>query len=171
VKNIDDFGIPFYTSEDVCNLLYENPGLRFDSMPITDPEQYNQSVMQLYYDTPKLVKYTRPTVSVEEFDKQNQQQWAMPDEYRNFDIAEWLLHQCKTEEELQRVGQELMMYQDRGMFDLLRYMRYFVSVMRDKKVVWGVGRGSSVASYCLYLIGVHRINSIYYDLDIAEFLR
>jgi DNA polymerase III alpha subunit len=46
-----------------------------------------------------------------------------------------------------------------------------VDVMREQDIVWGVGRGSSVASYVLYLIGVHKIDSLYYDLDIAEFLR
>jgi len=34
-----------------------------------------------------------------------------------------------------------------------------------------VGRGSSVASYCLYLLGVHKINSLKFDLDIKEFLK
>ena len=46
-----------------------------------------------------------------------------------------------------------------------------VQVMRDNNIVWGVGRGSSVASYVLYLIGVHKIDSLYYDLDVTDFLR
>ena len=46
-----------------------------------------------------------------------------------------------------------------------------VDIMRKNNVVWGVGRGLSVASYVLYLIGVHKIDSLYYDLDIEEFLR
>jgi DNA polymerase III alpha subunit len=46
-----------------------------------------------------------------------------------------------------------------------------VETMRVNNIVWGVGRGSSVASYVLYLIGVHKIDSMYYDLDIEEFLR
>jgi DNA polymerase III alpha subunit len=73
--------------------------------------------------------------------------------------------------ELQRVGTELLLYQERNMFDLLRFLVYIVDVMREQDIVWGVGRGSSVASYVLYLIGVHKIDSLYYDLDIAEFLR
>jgi DNA polymerase III alpha subunit len=40
-----------------------------------------------------------------------------------------------------------------------------------QKIIWGVGRGSSVASYVLYKLGVHRINSLYYNLDATEFLR
>jgi DNA polymerase III alpha subunit len=54
---------------------------------------------------------------------------------------------------------------------LLFYLKYLVDAMRENKIVWGVGRGSSVASYVLYLIGVHRIDSIKYDLDIKEFLK
>ena len=95
----------------------------------------------------------------------------MPDKYKQLDIAEYLLNLCNTDAELQRVGQELLLYQDRNMFDLLRFLVYIVDVMRENDIVWGVGRGSSVASYVLYLIGVHKINSLYYDLDIAEFLR
>ena len=43
--------------------------------------------------------------------------------------------------------------------------------MRENQLIWGVGRGSSTASYVLYLLGVHRIDSMYYDLDPEEFLR
>jgi DNA polymerase III alpha subunit len=95
----------------------------------------------------------------------------MPDEYRDKDIAQWILSQCETEPELQRVGEELLMFQERGLFDLLKYLKYLVDTMRQHGVIWGVGRGSSVASYVLYLIGIHRIDSMYYDLSIHEFLR
>jgi DNA polymerase III alpha subunit len=55
--------------------------------------------------------------------------------------------------------------------DLLKYLKYLVDTMRENKIVWGVGRGSSVASYALYLIGVHKVDSIKYQLDINEFLK
>jgi DNA polymerase III alpha subunit len=87
------------------------------------------------------------------------------------DIAQWLLNQCKTQEELQRVGEELMLYQDRDLFNLLRYMKYMVDTFRKNNIVWGLGRGSSVSSYILFLLGVHKVNSIYFDLSIDEFLR
>jgi DNA polymerase III alpha subunit len=78
---------------------------------------------------------------------------------------------CKTDDELQRVGKELLMFQDRDLFDLLRYLTYLVSVMKENNIIWGVGRGSSVSSYVLYLLGVHQIDSMFYDLDPGEFLR
>jgi len=73
--------------------------------------------------------------------------------------------------EWNRTYEELEAFDERGMFPLLQYMIYLVDFMRENNIVWGVGRGSSVASYVLYLIGVHKINSIKYDLDWHEFLR
>jgi len=110
-------------------------------------------------------------IDIQQFHKQNQDDWNMPDKYKNLDIAKYLLDLCKTDVELQRVGKELLLYQQRDMFKLLCFLVYLVDTMRDNNVVWGVGRGSSVASYILYLIGVHKIDSIYYDLDVDEFLR
>ena len=63
------------------------------------------------------------------------------------------------------------MFQERDLFDLLRYLAYLVEVMKKNNIIWGVGRGSSVASYVLYLLGVHRIDSMFYELDPGEFLR
>jgi DNA polymerase III alpha subunit len=57
------------------------------------------------------------------------------------------------------------------MLDLLRWLKYFVDTAKQRNIIWGVGRGSSVASYVLYLIGVHKIDSIKYKLDWKEFLR
>ena len=78
---------------------------------------------------------------------------------------------CKTDAEIQRAGEELLMFQERNLFNLLKYLKYLVDTMRDNNIIWGVGRGSSVASYVLYLLGVHKIDSMYYDLDPGEFLR
>jgi DNA polymerase III alpha subunit len=106
-----------------------------------------------------------------EFHKQQQSQWHMPPEYLNMDIAAHVLGLCDTEDQLQRCGAELLLFQERDLFDLLRYLKYLVDVMQQNHIVWGVGRGSSVASYVLYKLGVHRIDSMYYDLDPVEFLR
>ena len=95
----------------------------------------------------------------------------MPDEYKNLDIAEYVLNLCESEAALQRVGEELLLYQARNLFDLLRYLKFLTDVMQKNNLIWGVGRGSSVASYVLYLLKVHRIDSLHYNLDIEEFLR
>jgi DNA polymerase III alpha subunit len=168
---VDEFGIYHITSDDLCDLLYLNPDLDISTAKVDNPEQFNQSAKELYYSCPRLIKYQKPDISVEDFDKANQSNWHMPESYKKFDIAKWALDQAKTEEELQRIGQELIMFQERGLIDLLRFMKYMVDIMREKNLVWGVGRGSSIASYVLFLIGVHHIDPIYYQLDINEFLK
>ena len=94
----------------------------------------------------------------------------MPDNYFP-NLVEHLYGLCKTDLEKNRVTVELELFIQHNMFDLLFYLKYLVDTMRENKIVWGVGRGSSVASYVLYLLGVHKIDSIKYDLDIHEFLK
>lgn len=167
----DEFGQLVVDTRTIFNWLYDKPELDLAGLLVLDPEQYNSSVDQLHVALPKLAKYVKPEISVEEFDQTNQSIWYMPQEYQDLDIAKWLLDQCTQDYQLQRVGQELLMYQERNLFPLLCYLKYLVDTMRQHGVVWGVGRGSSVASYVLYLIGIHRIDSIKYDLDIQEFLK
>jgi DNA polymerase III alpha subunit len=120
---------------------------------------------------PRLQAQRFHNCSVPDWHTQQQQSWHMPNEYKALDIAAHVLTLCKSESELQRCGQELLMYQERNLFDLLRYLKYLVDVMRTNHIIWGVGRGSSVASYVLYKLNVHRVDSLYYNLDVAEFLR
>lgn len=114
---------------------------------------------------------TTNDLSVNDWHQLQQQQWYMPEQYKNTDIAGHVLSLCHSQSQLQRCGQELLLYQEKNLFDLLRYLRYLVDVMKQNNVIWGLGRGSSVSSYVLYLLEVHRIDSMYYDLDIHEFLR
>ena len=60
---------------------------------------------------------------------------------------------------------------NRGFLDVLRLMCYIRDKFIQNNVIWGVGRGSSVASYLLYLLGIHLIDPLKYDLDIHEFLK
>jgi DNA polymerase III alpha subunit len=120
---------------------------------------------------PELETLVLPDITLEEYDKMNQQNWFMPKEYYNFEIVEYLLDKTTNEEEYQRVVTELELFTQHNMIDLLKYIKYLVDTMRKNNIVWGVGRGSSVASYVLYLIGVHKVDSIKYALDIKEFLK
>lgn len=166
---IDSYGQRIYTEADLCDIYMSDPermlrNILVDSDIVFDPDLELNS-------TPKLIRYTAPTESIEEFDRKFQQTWFIPEAYKDFDIAQYVLTQCSNDAERQRAGEELLMYQERDMFGLLIYLKYLVDTMRKNNVVWGVGRGSSCASFVLYLMGVHRINSLYYDLPIEEFLK
>ena len=156
IKN--KFGEIVYNIEDVVDLIMKE-----------------KSTVGITVDTSVDLEGTRPetdiSMSVDEYDLMNQHRWLMPEEYQQLDIAQHVIDCCKTEDEMQRAGQELLMFQERNLFNLLRYLKYLVDTMRANNIIWGVGRGSSVSSYVLYLLGVHRIDSMYYDLDPGEFLR
>jgi DNA polymerase III alpha subunit len=169
--NYNAHGQAYCTESELCDLLYQNPDLTLENFLVTEVQTYNSALKKYHLDVPRLNLYQTPTELLADFDRAQQSHWYMPEEYQNLDIAAWVLDQCETQAELQRVGTELLLYQERDLFNLLRYLKYFVDTMRANNIVWGVGRGSSTASYVLYLMGVHRINSMYYDLPIEEFLR
>lgn len=98
-------------------------------------------------------------------------EFNIPQAYKDIDVEEYLLARAVDRVSRERVEAELTEFKARNLYPVLQLMIYIVDTMRENNVVWGVGRGSSVASYCLYLIGVHRIDSIKYNLDINEFLK
>ena len=165
----DIYGQQIFTEADLCLLYLQDP-LRTIKYAFVEKNINFDDILQLE-NTPELVKYVDPKTSLEDFDNKNQSNWHLPTEYLNMDIAKYVLDKCNTEEELQRAGEELIKFQEREMFILLKYLKYLVDTMRSNNIVWGVGRGSSVASFVLFLLEVHRINSLYYDLSIDEFLK
>lgn len=166
---IDKYGQQIYSELDVCSLYLVDPERHIKSIIVDSPILISDII-----DTaaiPQFIEYTDSDIPIHEFDEKLQSKWMIPNQYKDLDIAKYVLELCETDEELQRVGQELLLFQERDMFPLLRYLKYLVDTMRENNIVWGVGRGSSVSSFVLFLIGVHRINSVYYDLSIDEFLK
>ena len=170
----DQYGQIVLDENDVCDLIRQGRDLTEMRRIVVDPTVDIESMVHQVENVPDLVVHTFVDgldQSVPDYDEYAQRNWHMPEEYRQVDIAAYILELCKTDVELQRVGEELLLYQERNMFDLLRYLKYLVDTMRENHVIWGVGRGSSVASYVLFLLGVHRVNSMHYDLDPRDFLR
>jgi len=167
---IDKYGRQIYTEKDLCAIYLENPEIKIKNMLVSTEINFDYSLG--IENAPQLLHHIfNEDISVEDFDELCQGQYFIPEEYKNFDIAKFVLDQCQNDAELQRAGAELLLYQERDMFMLLKYLKYLVDTMRNNNIVWGVGRGSSVASFVLFLIGVHKINSLYYDLPIEEFLK
>jgi DNA polymerase-3 subunit alpha len=96
--------------------------------------------------------------------------WLIPIQYMNMDIEKFLVDIC-PEKNYNRLISELELYRSYNMMPVLRTMKYIVDTLRKNNIVWGVGRGSSVASYVLFLIGVHKIDPIKYDIPIEEFFK
>lgn len=166
---IDIYGQQILDEMDLCSAFLSDPNIKIKNALVSDDIYFDKDLE--IKNVPTFKKYVKQSLSKEEFDNQLQNNWFIPEEYNQLDIAKHVLDLCKTDAELQRVGHELLLYQQRDLFQLLRYCKYLVDTMRVNKVVWGVGRGSSVSSYVLYLLGIHRINSLHYDLSIDEFLK
>lgn len=158
----DKFGQFIFDEDDISDIIMQGNSISDSTFLV---EKIDDS------DVKSLQKYTEPNISVEEFDSINQSNWYMSQEYKDMDIAEYILSLCESDEELQRCGHELIMYQERDLFNLLKYMKYLVDTMEKNHILWGVGRGSSVSSFVLFKLKVHKINSMYYNLDVSEFLR
>jgi len=167
----DVYGRIKLDSDQLVDLLYQNPDLGLDSFPVSNPAEYNTAIEYFHLNWTKLERLNYDDTTIEEFDKANQNQWFMPNRYKELDIEQWLRNQCTDQNQRDRVDLELSRFHKHNMIDVLKYLKYLVDILIENKIIWGVGRGSSVASYCLFLIGIHKIDSIKFELDINEFLK
>ena len=110
-------------------------------------------------------------LSFDDFHLQKADEWVFPTEYQHIDVYTWLIDKCKTQQEINRIDEEYILYKERDLVMLLRLFIFLVEYLRKNKFIWGVGRGSSVSSYILYLIGVHRVDSLKYGFDIKDYLK
>jgi len=167
---INDHGDVIFSEEDAIDLLYTDPGFDISKLYFDDIKKYSHSLKELGIDLP-VIKKAPNRQNTAEFDRQNCEQWHMPEKYYQTNVLEWLLDRCQNDEEKLRVQMEYDLFEKKNFIRVLQFLIYFVDTLRANNIVWGVGRGSSVASFCLFLIGVHKINPMLYNLDITEFLR
>ena len=166
----NDHGDVIFSEEDAIELIYTDPNFDISKLYFDNVERYDKSLKELGIDLPAIK--TEPERSdLSSFDKMNCAQWHMPDKYYQINVLQWLLDRCQNDEEKMRVQMEYDLFEKKKFIRVLQFLIYFVDTLRANNIVWGVGRGSSVASLCLFLIGVHKINPMLYNLDITEFLR
>jgi DNA polymerase III alpha subunit len=167
---LDKYSNPIFNNQDLFDALYK--GYKFNPADIVFVEERNGDILELerQAEIRLFEPISSPTLTPAQVDASYQEQWNMPEEYKSMDIESWLV-QNSNKEHYQRLLEELEEFKSRNMLDLLRWLKYFVDTCEKEGVVWGVGRGSSVASYVLYVIGVHSIDPIKYNLDWQEFLR
>ena len=130
-----------------------------------DVELFNQYAYENFdevqYSLPKSLK----TI------EQRKNNWFYPEFYDKIVLEDYFLNLCQTDEERDRVKIELKMFLEKGMEKFLRFCIYFSNKIKENNWVVGVGRGSSVASFCLYLLKIHLVNPLKYNLNIKEFLK
>ena len=165
-RRVDSQGRVWFSGDDAADLLlrgFDLDQLLLDSTPAL--AHYNACCQQ--FDK---AQYYPPSDTAIPLAKRLATWWLDPP-YDDLPVRDTLLARCLTTAERERVDREMDLFEARDLLPVLRLMFMLVDHFRRNGIVWGVGRGSSVASYVLFLIGVHRIDSLYYDLDIEEFLR
>lgn len=167
-RRILDDGTVILSPEAVVEVMYAGGSL--DGVwvePSEDVTMHNDSNRMLDTDMSQLRSTDGPRYgNTRWFD-----QWLTPEPHASMDVLEHCLARCSDQAERDRVAMEYAMFDERGMLPVLRHLVFMVDALREGGVTWGVGRGSSVSSLILYLIGINRINPMDYDLDINEFLK
>lgn len=139
------------------------------SQDIRQYNRYASQKVQLYNDTLELQPAS--------YD------WNIPEYYQTINVSIYVANilsevidsdnwsSDEIDARVQRVAHELTLVKKHNLINLFRCLIYIIDTLTEKKAVWGVGRGSSVASYLLYLIGVHDVDSVLYDIDPLEFYK
>lgn len=170
-RKVDDYGNVVFEVKDLYPLIRK--GFEVTDFLIQDSPEVQQLVsVAKMLDNAEVIPriYVEPTEPLDAYMSVLRTQWLIPNEFKQLNVVEFLVNKCQREEEINRIVQEMAVFQKYELEDMLRSLIYLVDTFRKNKVVWGVGRGSSVSSYVLYLIGIHRVDSLKYELDFAEFL-
>lgn len=152
-----------HSTETAMELLYRNKPLHNVPFCTSTVDQYNQSAVELDLEEISDISHWS-------------KQFDIPPYYRELNVEDYVRNLIPQGGDSAmavkaRVEEELDLFRARNLYPVLQCLIYIIDIMRKNNLVWGVGRGSSVASYVLYLIGVHKIDSIKYNLDIREFLK
>ena len=169
-RTVDEAGRVWFHGKDAVELLlrgYNLLDLLFQPTPEIDI--YNQNCAR--FDKTTFQIQSPGSINVAEDAQRRLQTWWITEPFTNLPVRETVLRLCSTDQERDRVKLEMDLFEERGLIPVLRLIFMLVDHFRRKNIVWGVGRGSSVSSHVLYLIGIHKINSLYYNLDIREFLK
>lgn len=158
-------GTSSFNPKDLDQLIRKY-NVKYVTSTTTEIDQYNKSVPKT---DQLIVKQTCEPLDLS---------WNIPTYYKQLDVMRYLVdkhftkfHDVQTfDARERRLVEELIKFKDRGFFDILRTIIFIINKLTEKNIVWGIGRGSSVSSYVLYVIGVHDVDSFEYDLSIDDFL-
>lgn len=170
--------------------------LRFDGVSIVEAEQLSRLVragtapknLRVLCETPEVQQFNSLVSEVDKIKEFSDEPlafnffWQLPPEFLALDIEQFVLTAFsnrlpqlnydpeQTELAINRVAQELKCFTQRGLTDLLRTIIFVLHRFRETGQVWGVGRGSSCASYILFLLGLHVVDPIKFDISLEEFM-
>lgn len=169
---VNMYGQAILSSNNLKELLLQGKNIsHLNVVRDEEIELFEQYQSELLTEVITFLDAPAEDLTFDEFHNNCANEWIFPVVYQQLDVKKWLIDKCKTQVQIDRVNNEYELYEERDLIMLLRLFIFLVDYMRKNKFVWGVGRGSSVSSYVLYLIGVHKVDSLKYGLEIKEYLK
>lgn len=158
---ISERGVSLYNDNEAFELLFK--GFSISSIGLEN-NHFNELAK-------KFDKLSEQSLNVDSCPtvEERAKQWLV--DLPNIEVRSYLINLCIDDIEKDRINLEMDLYEERGLIDILKLMIFLVDYFRINKIVWGIGRGSSCSSFVLFKIGVHKINSIRYGLEIKDFLK
>lgn len=105
-------------------------------------------------------------------------EWTLPEKYKYLLLDDYLYGLVDRiekddlyEKRVERLSSEIWLFKEQKLEDVLRVLIYVIDTMIEKNIVWGVGRGSSCSSYLLFLLGLHEVDTVLYDIEVSDFIR
>lgn len=171
-RHTDAWGRTIFEPESVIEMIMNGTdvsALMIESSPLV--AEYNEWCDRFNKTDFKIETPDEPENTPEQEHSKRASEWMISDEMQTVGVRSFLLSMCKNDVQRDRINHEMDLFEQRDLIPLLQLMMFLVDHFRRNNIVWGVGRGSSVASFVLYLIGVHKIDPILYGLDVHEFLK
>lgn len=170
--------------------------LRFDGVSIIDPERVVDFL--LHGAKPSQLRLVATNEETDQFNEHVAEDeklklvddgpvnlkfgWKLPPEFLSLDVEQHVsvvfgerltglaYDSAQTEEAITRVARELAEFEARGLTDLLRVIIFVMSRFKETGQVYGVGRGSSCASFVLFILGLHAVDPIKFNVPLEEFM-
>lgn len=169
--------------------------LRFDGVSIIDPDQVLEAIRRGL--KPSALRVTELTAEIKSFNREVSDAealkecskepinidltWILPQKYLTIDLWDHIIsvfgerlkdleyNDAELHEATCRIEAELLEVHARGMTEFMKTIIYVLDVFRAKNVIWGVGRGSSCASYILFILGLHVVDCVKFAVPMEEF--
>lgn len=163
----------FY-SEILSKKILENPSLDISK---------NIFLLEMSKDVEKFNLRTDSNLSLKYNLKEYDTTWNIPEQYKSINLKPYLISKLKKEVEenlftpdeirirIKRILDEISEIEKHNMSEMFKTAIYIIDKFNENNIVWGTGRGSACSLYTLYLIGLHDVDSVLYELDIHEFFR
>lgn len=105
---------------------------------------------------------------IEEYDNEPVYPWTFSDWD---DLILLLVNDSRVSNEKykDRLIMELEFFEKNHLMPFIYNLYALIQRFKQDGVVWGVGRGSSCASFVLYLMDVHSVDPVKYNIDFSEF--